>query len=56
MSNNIYSDKFEKYIKLELLDLKWKETQKDVAQSSKESLFANTSYFIYYLSNFSHLR
>ena len=29
---------------------------KRCSQSSKESLFANTSYFISYLSNFSHSR
>ena len=52
----IHSDKFEKHIKLELLDPKWKEIQKDVAQRSKESPFANTSDFISYLSNFSHSR
>ena len=31
MPNNIHSDKFEKY----LLDLKWKETQKDVHKVQK---------------------
>jgi splicing factor 3A subunit 1 len=52
----ISSMKFEEHIKLELLDPKWKEIQKDIAKRSKESPLANTSDFISYLSDFSHSR
>ena len=49
-------DKLQEHIKLELLDPKWKEIQREIDKRSENSTLANADEFLHNLSNFSKQR
>ena len=53
---NINPNTFQQHIKLELLDPKWKEIQKEISKRQDTSALANTSEVLTYLSSFSKSR
>lgn len=53
---SIAEDTFQDHIRLELLDPKWKEVQKEIASRTEDSSLASTSEFLTYLGDFSKSR